>query len=185
MTSHETRVAVTDFTFDDLTHEEVILTPLGCKLLVGPCKNETDLINLVHAADFVITQFAPLSSKVIDSMTRARGIVRYGIGVDNVNLEAATRNRIPVCNVPDYCIDEVADHTVSLILALTRQVPQLSDRIRKGQWRTALQLAKMVVLKNKTVGIVGFGRIGREVMARLQPFKCRFVVHDPGLTDKQ
>jgi len=181
MTVHETKVAITDFTFGDLKTEEVILTPLGCKLVASPCRNEAELIDLVHSADFVITQFAPLSSKVIDSMTMARLIVRYGIGVDNVNIDAATRKRIPVCNVPDYCVDEVADHTLALILALTRQVAHISAQVRLGNWRTVVPLEKMVVLKNKTVGLVGFGRIGREVMQRLRPFKCRFVIHDPGI----
>ena len=83
------------------------------------------------SADFVITQFAPVNAAVIEAMARARLIVRYGIGVDNVDLAAASSHGIPVCNVPDYCIDEVADHTLAFILAATRQVVPHCVRLRR------------------------------------------------------
>jgi D-3-phosphoglycerate dehydrogenase len=112
-------------------------------------------------------------------MRRARVIVRYGIGVDNVDLEAARAKGIPVCNVPDYCIDEVADHTLAFILGATRQVVINSNRVRDGKWGLATPLDQMRALRDLTVGVVGFGRIGREVVARLKAFKCRILVHDP------
>lgn len=179
MNASRPKVVVTDWTFQDLQVEEEVLESLGCDLVARQCKTEQELIALVGGADCVITQFAPLTHKIIGAMDKARAIVRYGIGVDNVNLEAATLKRIPVCNVPDYCIDEVADHTLALILALTRQIPQVSNRVRSGKWRTALELEKISALKTITVGVIGFGRIGREVVQRLRPFKCPLLVHDP------
>ena len=95
---------------------------------------------------------------------RARAIVRYGIGVDNVDLEAARARGIPVSNIPDYCIDEVADHTLAFILGLTRQVVTHTADLRAGQWRLAVPLPEMKALRDQTVGVVGFGRIGREVV---------------------
>jgi D-3-phosphoglycerate dehydrogenase len=115
---------------------------------------------------------------VIVAMQRARVIVRYGVGVDNVDLEAARQRGIPVCNVPDYCIDEVADHTLAFILSATRQVVPNLLHIRDGKWGLATPLDQMRTLRDQTVGIVGFGRIGREVAARLAPFKCRRLVFD-------
>ena len=112
-------------------------------------------------------------------MQKARVIVRYGIGVDNVDLEAARKRNIPVCNVPDYCIDEVADHTLAFILSATRQVVPNTLHVRDGKWGLAGPLAGMRTLRDQVVGIVGFGRIGREVAMRLAPFKCRRLVHDP------
>jgi D-3-phosphoglycerate dehydrogenase len=112
-------------------------------------------------------------------MKQCRVIVRYGIGVDNVDLGAAAERRIPVCNVPDYCIDEVADHTLALILALVRQVVPGHRLFQGGGWGLAGSLEQLRALKYMTVGLVAFGRIGREVASRLKPHKCRLLVHDP------
>ncbi len=174
-------VAVTDYTFPALDVEELILRSQGAELVHGQCKTAETLIPLVRDADAVITQFAPITAEVIAAMKRARVIVRYGIGVDNVDLEAAWTQGIPVCNVPDYCIDEVADHTLAFILATTRQVVQNTQYIRDGKWGLATPLAELKCLRDLTVGLVGFGRIGREVAARLAPFKCRRLVFDPAV----
>jgi D-3-phosphoglycerate dehydrogenase len=173
------KIVVTDWTFADLGIEESILTPLGHQVVGHQCKTEADLISLVVEADCVITQFARVNANVIDAMTKARVIVRYGIGVDNVDLQAARHRGIPVCNVPDYCIDEVADHTLAFILAATRQVVPHTNKIRAGEWGLAVPLTGMKALRDLTVGVVGFGRIGREVVRRLLPFKCQVLVFDP------
>jgi len=99
--------------------------------------------------------------------------------VDNVDLEAARSRGIPVCNVPDYCIDEVADHTLAFILAVTRQVVPHCLHLRDGQWSLAVPLVQMRTLRDMTVGVVGFGRIGREVIRRLLPFGCVIWGFDP------
>jgi D-3-phosphoglycerate dehydrogenase len=172
-------VAVTDFTFPSLDVEARIFAPLDVDLLSGQCKTPESLIPLVRDADAVLTQFAPVNAQVIAAMRKARVIVRYGIGVDNVDVEAARAGGIPVCNVPDYCIDEVADHTLAFILGLTRQVVAHTRWVQDGRWGLAVGLDSMRALRDMTVGIVGFGRIGREVASRLKPFKCRIQVHDP------
>ena len=124
------KAVVTDYVFDTLEVEEAILKPLGIELTgLKPGQEQQALIDLVKDADFVIAQFAPVNAAVINAMQKAKVIVRYGIGVDNVDLKAAAAKSIPVCNVPDYCIDEVADHTLAFILALTRQVAPQSRRV--------------------------------------------------------
>jgi D-3-phosphoglycerate dehydrogenase len=174
------KIAITDYTFPNLEIEESILRPLGHEIAAWKEKRPaTQLCELVADADAVITQFAPVTAEVIASMNRAKVIVRYGIGVDNVDLDAAKARGIPVCNVPDYCIDEVADHTLAFILATTRQVVSNCVGIRDGKWGLAVQLDQMRALRDATVGVVGFGRIGREVAARLRAFKCPVFVHDP------
>jgi len=173
------QVAITDFSFPNLEIEENILKPLGFEVQGGQCKTPETLIPHVCHADAVITQFAPIKADVIAAMEKARVIVRYGIGVDNVDLEAARQKGIPVCNVPDYCIDEVADHTLAFILGVTRQVVSNTMHVRSGQWGLAFSLDQMRTLRDLTIGIVGFGRIGREVASRLAPFKCRRLVFDP------
>ncbi len=179
MNAKNPTIAVTDYSFPNLETEEQILSRQGCRVVGRQCKTEPELIELCRDADAVITQFARVTAKVIDAMSRARVIVRYGIGVDNVDLEAARDRRIPVCNIPDYCMDEVADHTLAFILATTRQVPLHTVRLREGKWGLASPLTHMRALRDLVVGVVGFGRIGREVVRRLQPFKCDVHVFDP------
>ena len=173
------KVAITDWTFPDLEIEERILKTAGCEVVARNCKTEAELIALVTNADAVITQFARINAAVIGAMNRARAIVRYGIGVDNVDLDAARARGIAVSNIPDYCIDEVADHTLAYILGLTRQVVAHTADLRAGNWRLAVPVPEMKALRDQTVGVIGFGRIGREVVSRLLPFKCRVLVHDP------
>ena len=111
-------VLVTDSTFDNLDVERAILGPLGCQIDSRQCKTPAELIEAVPNADFVITQFAPVNAAVIGAMTKARVIVRYGIGVDNVDVEAATKRGIIVANAPQSNIVAAAEHTVALMLAL-------------------------------------------------------------------
>ena len=180
------KVAITDYTFPDLDTEKRILEPLGCtfvdqKKFVG----EEKLQELVRDADYVITQFAPLNAAVIRSMAKCRLIVRYGIGVDNVDVDAAAKRGIPVCNVPDYCVDEVADHTLAFVLALTRKVVPGWDVVRAGEWKLAVPSEQMHVLKELTVGLVAYGKIAKEVAARLKAFKCKVAVFDPYVGDEE
>ncbi|WP_437223231.1 C-terminal binding protein [Planctomicrobium sp. SH661] len=174
------KVAVTDYSFPDLAMEEAILRPQGHEIVALKEKRPAaELSQLVADADAVITQFAPVNAEVIASMQKAKVIVRYGIGVDNVDLDAARERRIPVCNIPDYCIDEVADHTLAFILSLTRQVVSNTTHMRSGKWGIATPVSGMAALRDLTVGVVGFGRIGREVASRLLPFKAKVLVFDP------
>jgi D-3-phosphoglycerate dehydrogenase len=173
------KVLVTDHTFDPFDVEGDLLKPLGGFLDAHQCKTAEQLLPLVADADAVLTQFARVDARVIAAMKRARVIVRYGIGVDNVDLEAAREHGIPVCNVPDYCIDEVADHTLAFLLALTRQVVPNCLHLRAGGWGLAVPLSELRTLRDLTAGVAGFGRIGREVVRRLVPFGCAIRVFDP------
>ena len=175
------KVAVTDYTFDALDVETDVLKPLGHEVVgqkIG--KDPQQLIPLVKDADCVITQFAPVNAAVIAAMQKCRAIVRYGIGVDNVDLAAAAAKGIPVCNVPDYCIDEVADYALAMILDLARKITVNAVKVRSGELGLGRAAGKRYFcLKDMTVGVVGFGRIGREVVARLKAFKCKILVYDP------
>jgi D-3-phosphoglycerate dehydrogenase len=173
------RAVVTDWVFPDLNVEKTILESNQMELVGNQCKSATDLISLVADADAVIVQFAKIDEQVIAAMKKAKVIVRYGIGVDNVNLAAAKAHNIPVCNIPDYCINEVADHTLAFILATTRQVVPNSNYLHDGKWGLPVPLASMLTMKELTIGVVGFGRIGREVVSRLLAFKSRVLVFDP------
>ena len=171
-------VAITDFTFPNLDIEQKILSDAGFELRSGNDKQIPALQSLVADADAVITQFAPVNADVIGVMLQAKVVVRYGIGYDNVDVHAAKERGIPVCNIPDYCIDEVADHTLAFILGITRQIVPNTLHVRNGHWGLVPALDQLRTLRDQTIGLVGFGRIGKEVAARLAPFKCRRLVHD-------
>ncbi|MDD5705300.1 MAG: C-terminal binding protein [Kiritimatiellae bacterium] len=174
------KIAITDYVFDNLDIERGVLEPNGCSLISQRSgKDPAALAGLVSDADAVITQFAPVDAAIVGAMRKARVIVRYGIGVDNVDLQAAAAKGIPVCNVPDYCTDEVADHTLAMILELTRRICSNALKVRAGVWGMGVPFEAMHALKDMTVGVVALGRIGREVVSRLKPFKCRILVFDP------
>ncbi len=173
------KVVVTDYSFEDLKEEKAYCDAAGYELKGMKSGSEQERIELVRDADAVIAQFAPVNAAVIGAMQKAQVIVRYGIGVDNVDLKAAAAKGIPVCNVPDYCIDEVADHALAMILDLTRKIAANAMKVKGGSWGLAVPLTGMCALKNMTVGVVGFGRIGREVVGRLRAFKCKILVYDP------
>ncbi len=127
------KIVITDYTFPDLSIEEAIVQPAGIEIVSFKEKRSpAELADLVRDADAVIAQFAPVNAEVVNAMTRAKAIVRYGIGYDNVDFAAARERGIPVCNIPDYCIDEVADHTLAFILAITRQVVSCARDHRAG-----------------------------------------------------
>jgi D-3-phosphoglycerate dehydrogenase len=171
------KIVVTDYAFDDLAVEEQIAADAGACLVGAQTKDPARLAEAVTDADAVITQFAPVTATVVEAMSRARAIVRYGIGVDNVDLAAARARGIPVCNVPDYCIDEVADHTLAFIL--TRQVAPQNRLIHEGAWKLAGPPHTFRTLAGMTSGVVGFGRIGRGVVRRLVAFGGKVLVSDP------
>ena len=178
------KVVLTDHSWADLEHERMLLEPLGCLVQAGQCRTEDEAAALVGDADYVITQSVQLNAAVVEAMHKARLIVRYGIGVDNIDLEAAARRGIPVFNAPGFCADEVADHALAMMLALTRQIPRVAAGVRQGRWTSPPPLEAFRALKDLTVGVVGCGRIGREVIERLIPFKARLLGYDPLLGEE-
>lgn len=179
------KAIITDYTFPDLSIETQILEAAGLEVVSGQCKTPQDLIVLTASVDYIITQFAPIDADVIKSMSNCKVIVRYGIGYDNVDCETAKKKGIPVCNIPTYCIDEVADHTLSFILSMTRQLLANAKYVQNGKWGLGTDLSKMRGLYDSTVGIVGLGRIGQAVAKRLQGFGCRLMAYDPVVDSTQ
>jgi D-3-phosphoglycerate dehydrogenase len=173
------KVVITDSTFTNTDPERRILEPAGCEVVLAKVSTESELIELTRDADAIITQFAKLTLIVIGNMKKVKVIVRNGIGYDNIDVDAARQHGIPVCNIPDYCINEVADQTLAFILALTRQVLPNHDLLREGCWGLAVREDQMKALHEMTSGVVGFGRIGRAVVKRLLAFGGRVLVADP------
>lgn len=178
------KIVITDWRFPSLDPEQAVFRGHDIELRAHQCKTEDEVAGVVVDADVVMAQWAPVRAKAIGAMKRCRGIVRYGIGVDNIDLEAAEKRGIPVRNVPDYCLDEVADHSIAMMLALQRQVITVAERVKKGTWSITPPL-NLPPLRESTLGLVGFGRIARLVVPRARVFGMRIVAYDPAVAEKE
>ena len=172
------RVLVTDHGFPNLRHEETTLAAAGAELVVAQCKTAEDVIAAARDADALLVQWAPITAAVANSLTRCKVLVRYGIGVDNVDLVATKARGIAVCNVPDYGICEVAEHAVSLALALARQLPMVDRRLRGGTWKITPD-KPMPALRETTFATAGFGRIARTAHEFMRNFGGKRIAYDP------
>lgn len=155
-----------------------MVTEAGATLAVAQCKSPEEVIAACKDADALLVQWAPITAKVVAALEKCKVIVRYGIGVDNVDLKAAAAKGIPVCNIPDYCIDEVADHSLSLALALARQLPQTDAIVRAGTWKI-MPPKPFPALRDVTFATAGYGRIARAVLERAKPFGFKLAAYDP------
>lgn len=173
------KVVVADYDFGDVDIERFIVTGAGFELVAAQCKSEDDVIAVAADADAVLTQYAEVGKRAIQSFSRCKVIARYGIGVDIVDVDAATAKNIVVTNVPnDWCMNEVADHAVALLLALARKLPTYDRTTRAGEWHW--QTGKPIQrLQQGTVGLYSFGAIAREVARRMRGFNVRVIANDP------
>ena len=171
-------VAVTDYVFPSLEPEQRVLAPLGVGLRPAQCKSEEEIIELTQGADAVLNCYAKMTARVIEKLDRCKIIARYGIGVDNVDLAAATRAGILVTNVPDYCIDEVSDHALALLLALARHVAAADGAVKAGAW-DVVSHAGIRRLRGQILGLLGFGKIAKALASKVQPLGMKVLVHDP------
>lgn len=172
------KVVLTDHGFASIEQEKTLLAAAGCELVVLQSKDPETLAVACADADALLVQWAPINAAVIAALRHCRVIVRYGIGVDNVDLKAAGARGIPVCNVPDYCIAEVADHALALALSLARQIPQTDAAVRAGTWKI-LPPTPFPAFRTTTFATAGFGRIARAVLERARVFGFRLAAYDP------
>ncbi len=171
-------VMVTDCDHGTLEEEKEVFGQIGADLILAQLSGEEDVIRACQEADGLITQYAPLTRRVLERLPRCKVIARYGVGVDTIDLRAATDLGIIVANVPDYCIDEVADQTMGLILGLARKIAFLDQRVKANQWdfRQGKPIHRM---QGKVLGLIGSGRIGQEVGKRMSAFGVRVIAFDP------
>lgn len=177
------RVLYTDHGFPDVATERALVEAAGGDLVVAQCRTAEDVIEAAAGADALLVQWAPITAEVLATLDRCKVIVRLGIGVDNVDLAAARAHGVPVCNVPDYCLDEVADHTLALALSLARQLTALDARVRGGVWRITPD-SPMPAFRAMTFATVGLGRIARAVLERARAFGFRLAAYDPLASDE-
>ena len=172
-------IVVTDQAFGGVERERELASRLGVAFSEHDCRTEEETARAVAGAGAVLVNFAPVTVPVLDALAPGAVVIRYGIGYDNVDVRAAQERGIRVCNVPDYGADTVADHTVALLFTLLRRIVQFDRGIHGQGWVQPGDLGPVRGFAETTVGLVGTGRIGRAVAARLQPFGFTVVAFDP------
>ena len=172
------KVVVTDCNFESFAEEQAVCDRNGFDLVIHQCKTAEEVIEHCSDADALFVQYAPITAEVLANLKNCKMIVRYGIGVDTIDLEAAKANNIAICNVPDYGIDEVADHAAALALTLARQIPYFDGAIRAGEWPAGTP-TPLLSLSDMTFVALGAGRIGRATLERMRAFGFKLAAYDP------
>jgi D-3-phosphoglycerate dehydrogenase len=175
-----TRIVITDCDHDSITQEQEVAAEHDVELRLEQCRTEDDVIEAAADADGVLVQYAPISARVLDALPRLKAIGRYGVGVDTVDVDAATKHGVAVCNVPDYGTEDVSDHAIALALNLVRGVTEFDRRLRTGQYDFALG-RPLHRIRTRTFGVVGLGRIGSATARKAHGVGFNVVGCDPQL----
>jgi D-3-phosphoglycerate dehydrogenase / 2-oxoglutarate reductase len=162
----------------NLAEEQEVFGKAGFRLQTVIARTEAEYLERCGDADGLLIQYGAVTRRVLEGLPRVRVLVRYGVGVDGIDLAAATDHGVPVVNVPDYGTDEVANHAVALVLALARKLTRLDRQTRSGGW-DVFRVGAVTRLAGQTVGIFGCGRIGSAVARKLSGFDVRLLGCDP------
>ena len=173
-------VVVTDYNYPDLAIERETLAQWEAEVVPAQCATAAEVAEAGRDADALISQYAPITKEVIRRLTRCRALGRYGIGVDNIDVQAATGQGIPVINVPSYCEDEVSDHALAMLLAWARRVSHYAHEVRTGvwDWKTGRPIRR---LRGQILGLLGFGKIAQLLAAKAKALGLVVIAHDPYL----
>jgi D-3-phosphoglycerate dehydrogenase len=171
-------VGVSDSVFPNLDPAREVLARIGAELHLAKEPTPEGILGVARDADALLATYAKITADMIPEMKKCRIISRFGIGVDNVDIPAASKAGIVVTRVPDYCIDEVSDHTLALLLALVRKIPSSNARTHAGRWEMPA-VVPIHRLRGSILGLVGFGRIPQLVAPKAQAFGIKVVAYDP------
>jgi D-3-phosphoglycerate dehydrogenase len=164
------KILVTDYAWRDLEIERNLFAPLSAQLVAAKTGEEDELVDLAADADGILTNWKRVSRKVIANAPKCQAIVRYGVGLDNIDVQFATQVGIIVANVPYYCIEEVSDHTLALLFSLARKVAHYDRGIKSGIYDLASG-TPMYRLRGKTLGLLGFGSMAKMVCRKAQALR--------------
>ncbi len=174
------RVLITDYAWESLEPEREILRATGAELVVATTGEEEELISLAGNVDAILTCWKAVTRRVIEQARACQIVGRYGIGLDNIDVSYATESGILVTNVPSYCLEEVSDQAMALLLACARKVVFFDRAIKGGEY--SLQLGSPLYrIRGRTLGIAGFGKIGRTLYRKASGFGLKIIVFDPYL----
>lgn len=173
-------VLLTDFSWPDTAIEREVVTGAGHRFIEGPAKpgtaDEIRAFVAEHDPDVIMVTYAQINDAVMAAAPRLRHVARIGIGTDNVAIDDATKRGILVTNVPDYCIEEVSDHALALMLAFTRGIGAFDRDVKSGRWGVAA--AHLRRTNTLTVGVLGYGRIGRATARKAAALGATVLAYD-------
>ncbi len=171
-------IAVTDSVFPSLDPAKAALARLNPTFLMSKSANADDILSVAKDADAILVTYAKLTREILTQLTKCKAIGRFGLGVDNIDLPAAKEKGIAVNYVPDYCIREVSDHAMTLLLALIRKVPLSNKLVQSGRWEMPA-VVPIRRIEGTVLGLVGFGNIPRLVAPKAQAFGIKVIAFDP------
>ncbi len=162
-------------------YEERRITAAGAVLKLHPARTEDEIIAAARDANILLLEYGntPMTARVLENLPSCWALMKYGIGLDNVDIAAATRQGIVVANAPFFCVEEVSDHTIALLLAAARRVVTMDRNIRAGGWYEFPEYRTIRRLSRLTLGLLGFGNIGRAVARKISGFNMRILACDP------
>ena len=173
-------VLITDYAWPTLDHERAILRAVDADLIVAQTGEEQELIQLAPSADAILTGWKRVTAAVLDAAPHCRLVSRYGIGLDNIAVDHATKLGILVTNVPDFCLDEVSDHVLALLLALARRVTRFANQTRNGIWSQKTGQG-MPRLRGQTLGLIGYGNLAKAVAPKAVGLGLNVIAYTPRL----
>tara|TARA_Y100000591_G_C21809193_1_gene686864 strand:- start:278 stop:1240 length:963 start_codon:yes stop_codon:yes gene_type:complete len=171
-------VVVTDSPFPSLDPAKKALEDANAEVVQAPSSSEEDIIKAAENADAILVTYAKLNENILRSLKNCKAIGRFGIGVDNIDLKVAGELGISVNYVPDYCLDEVSDQAMAMIISMARKIPQSNKLVQSGRWEMPA-VVPMYRLRGKTVGLIGFGNIPRLMTPKAQAFGFDVIASDP------
>ena len=171
-------VVVTDSPFPSLDPAKKALEDANAEVVQAPSSSEEDIIKAAEYADAILVTYAKLNENILRSLKNCKAIGRFGIGVDNIDLKVAGELGISVNYVPDYCLDEVSDQAMAMIISMARKIPQSNKLVQSGRWEMPA-VVPMYRLRGKTVGLIGFGNIPRLMTPKAQAFGFNVIASDP------
>jgi D-3-phosphoglycerate dehydrogenase / 2-oxoglutarate reductase len=171
-------IAVTDSVFPSLDPAMKALARVDPEMRMSKSTGADDILAVARDADAILVTYAKLPAELLQQLTRCKAIGRFGLGVDNIDVPAAAARGIVVTYVPDYCMQEVSDHAMALLLALARKVPFSNKLVQAGRWEMPA-VAPLRRLEGQVLGLIGFGNIPRAVAPKAKAFGLKVVAHDP------
>ena len=174
----KTLVAVADSPFPNLNPAEAVLSELDAEMVLADEPTLEGILKVAAQADGLMVTYGQITADVIKGLKKCKVIGRFGLGVDNIDIEAATKASIAVVYVPDYCIDEVSDHAMSMLLNLARKISFSNSLVQAGRWEMPA-VTPLSRLRGRTLGLAGLGQIPRAVAPKAQSFGLKVIAFDP------
>lgn len=177
------KVYISDYDYEDLDIERSILEPIGAEVIGLHCSTGEGLGELVKDADVLMTRYAKVTRETCEKMDHCIGVCRYGIGVDTVDVQAVYDNGMVLTNIPDFCIEEVAEHSIAMGLALCRRLPLYDTATKAGNWEFQDAVQPIKRFRNTVWGVIGFGKIAQNIARKIIGCGMQVISSDPYVSE--